>query len=245
MNRGILILLALFIAAASSAVSMVHAQADKTASVKFDVQILSVDLSTDVVEVNITVRINDLPLTANLTPSEPVRAIVSSDFDHVEISCNETNGDYEGASGNIDWTLGGEFGKGEYFPFDRYELNFTLANVLPVLPNMTEIEGDRTHSFAYFASSKRMLLARIFDTTQVQERMYVEMSVNGRTAVVILDRKFLPGPIAAPVIFWQLMLPTIACYWLRAPHSPDQELSELFCEASLCCEFVEELLRVL
>jgi hypothetical protein len=193
-------MLALFIATTSSALSMAHAQADKTASVKFDVQILSVDLSTDVAEVNVTVTINDLPLIANLTPSEPVRAIVSSDFDHVEISCNETNGEYKGFSGSINWTLGGELGKGEYFPFERYELNFTLANILPVLPNMTEIECDRTQSFAYFAGSKRMLLARVFNATQVQERMYVEMSFNDRTMVAILDRKFLPGPIDAPIM---------------------------------------------
>jgi hypothetical protein len=195
---------------------MAHAQTDKIASVKFDIQILSVDLFTDVAEVNITVTIKDLPLIANLTPGEPVRAIVSSDFDHKEISCNETNGEYEGSSGSIDWTLGGKLGKGEYFPFERYELNFTLANVVPTLPNMTEIKGDNYNSFAYFAGSQRALLGRIFEANQVQEWMYVGTSFNNRTMVAFLGRKLLPGPIAAPVFFWQLMLPTIACYWLLA-----------------------------
>ena len=81
---------------------------------------------------------------------------------------------------------------------------------------MTEIEGTNYNSFAYFAGSKRALLGRIFEANQVQERMYVGTSFNNRTMVAFLSRKLLPGPIAAPVFFWQLMLPTIACYWLLA-----------------------------
>lgn len=189
--------------------SAVGGQTNET-SVKFYLQIYEVSLATDTAQVNLTVTLINLN-TTGLALTEPVRAVITDDIDNMEITCNRNyEGYFIGSSGLITWSLGGEMGKGEYFPFENYELKFKLANVLPLLPNMSTVKALSSDSFAYIVGSKKVILAQSFKTENTNAGLLVENYIpqDSLNFTAILSRK------VSDSLIWLLVAPTIASYCL-------------------------------
>jgi|YelNatPaOPRAMG01_1025707.scaffolds.fasta_scaffold42078_3 hypothetical protein len=109
----------------NSCVALAYQEEERIAKATFDIQVFDVDLSTDTAEVNISIKFTNL-FIEYLQPRENITAIISSKVNLVEIKCNRTAeaGVFVGCSGIVHWYLEGELGKGEYFPFEIYELVF-------------------------------------------------------------------------------------------------------------------------
>lgn len=210
-----LVIFALFIVAVASGVGTTRGQSGPPKLV-LRIEVLSVDLATDTaqVDVNITIDGPFLRQIANFTSEQPLTAVVESDFDSLEIPLNDNISYYGGSSENVSWTLGGELGKGEYFPFEKYELTFRVDTIRPVCPNMTELKMGPDDADAYFAGPNKMLLARIFQATPSQDRASLSTYSVNTTTTVDLSRKL--SALGYPIFFWQLILPTMAGYWLLA-----------------------------
>jgi len=208
-------LLAMAILAFSLSVALVDGQTDEPAEMRFDIQVYDVDLSTLTAQINITIMFTNLSIV-DLQLGENITAIIVSEVDNVKIKCNQANedGTFVGSSGMISWTLGGELGKGEYFPFEEYELVFRLANILPGPFDMTKVEYNMLYSFVYFEGPKKTLLVQIFQVTS-NHRKLLDTALSGNlTAISYLSRKLGGAPFHLPSLFWPLIAPTLACLYL-------------------------------
>ncbi|MCJ7770843.1 hypothetical protein MUP37_04610 [Candidatus Bathyarchaeota archaeon] len=188
----------------------VYGQLENTTEVKYDVRIDDIDLATDTAQVNITVTISNLN-TTGIPPTEPIRAIISGEIDNVQINCTRNiDGDFVGSSGMMPWSLGGELGKGQCFPFEKYELTFQLVNILPLSPNMSMIKARDLDSFAYFEGPKKVVLSHTFTSspTNVGPRVDMFFQKDSLRAVVFLSRSENES------ILWLLIAPTIACSYV-------------------------------
>jgi hypothetical protein len=138
-------------------------------------------------------------------------AILIGGGDVVHISCSQGPfGYFIGTSGLRNWTLGGPLGKGEYFPFEEYQLIFQLANVLPGPLNMSELQINEQYTFAYFEGPKKLQLNETYVTSG--EYLLNTYSEENLKEIVLLQRKL--GAFAIPTLFWLLILPTLACYFV-------------------------------
>ncbi len=182
-------------------------QVEKTTEVRFFVEIYDVSLTTDIAQINVTITLSNLNVSG-LIASEPVRAVISGDIDTLEILCNRKEGDFVGSSGLVSWSLGGEMGKGEYFPFERYEVRLRLANVLPLSPNMSTIKIRNLDSFAYVVGPRKVVLSHIFKTEITNVGLLVEdyKPQNTLNFTAYLSRRVSDN------LLWLLVAPTIACY---------------------------------
>jgi hypothetical protein len=199
----------------NSCAALAYQEEDRIAKATFDIQVFDVDLSTDTAKVNISIKFTNL-FIEYLQPRENITAIISSEVNLVEIKCNRTAeaGVFVGCSGIINWYLEGELGKGEYFPFETYELVFRLANILPGPFNMSKIELDTSCSFISFEGAKKFLLARIFEADE-NDRILIKKSPRDKlTDVAYLSRK--TGPFNLPILFWPTILPTLTCFYVLA-----------------------------
>jgi hypothetical protein len=197
----------------NSCVALAYQEEERIAKATFDIQVFDVDLSTDTAEVNISIKFTNL-FIEYLQPRENITAIISSKVNLVEIKCNRTAeaGVFVGCSGIVHWYLEGELGKGEYFPFEIYELVFRLANILPGPFNMSRIELDTSYSFISFEGAKKFLLARIFGADE-NGRISLKMSFRDKlTAIAYLSRK--TGSFDLPILFWPTILPTLTCFYV-------------------------------
>lgn len=206
------IILMIFLGTASSVV-LAYERTDEVAKVIFDVCVYDVDLSTDTAKVNIGIKFSNL-FIEYLHPRENITAIIASEVNVVEIKCNRTveEGVFVGCSGVILWNLEGALGKGEYFPFETYELVFRLANIIPGKFNMSKIELDTSYSFVSFEGAKKLLLAKIFEADE-NDRILLKMGFRDKlTIVAFLSRKI--GPFNLPTLFWPTVLPILACFYV-------------------------------
>ena len=205
---NVMIILTLSVLVPSCLAVMADSQTSKTPKVEFDILVHDVNLSDGTAEVNITLTFSDL-FIPGLNLGEPVSAIIVGQGDSKRISCESVdNGRFTGSSGMIKWTLGGELGRGEYAPFEEYELTFELADVLPGPFNMSNIEVDALKSSAFLEGPKKLFLERIYST--FDNKFSFSMSFpNNLRAVISVKRKL--GAFGLPVLFWQLILPTLAC----------------------------------
>jgi hypothetical protein len=139
----------------------VHCQTGSGAKVRVNIQLYDVNLSTDMAQLNITLTFFDL----NASESRFVDAIVSGEYEYARVHCNMTSDGYAGSSGIVEWVLAGELGKGEYAPFEVYELNFTLTHLESekTTLNTSAIKIDRSNPFCQFEGSNRIVLSRIFE----------------------------------------------------------------------------------
>lgn len=187
---------------------------NENTGVKFDVHVFDVDLSRDVAEVNITITISNLSFTP-LQPDENVTAIISNDIESVQINCKkDAELSYSGCSGAITWTLTGNIGKGEYFPFEQYELVFRLANILFATRdpyNMSDVKMDSQNSFGRFDGPRKTFLARIFKADNTTYLLPSNPMEDLKFAIY-LSRN--PGPFSLPTFFWMLIIPILVCYFL-------------------------------
>jgi hypothetical protein len=203
--------LVIFLLAMFFSIGLVNGQQDETTKVKFYIQIYDIDLTTDTAQVNVTITFSNLN-TTGLMPTEPIWAVISDGIDTVQVNCTgDIYGDYAGSSGIMSWDLGGELGKGQYFPFEKYELGFQLANVLPLLPNMSQIKTGED-SYAYFEGAKKVILSETFRSTPTNVGPMIELSFtqNSLNATVYLSRNENNS------ILWLLIAPTIACSFVLA-----------------------------
>jgi len=199
----------------TSNIVLAYEHEDALAKAAFDIQVHDIDLSTDVAMVNISIKFTNL-FIEYLQPRENITAIIVSEINCVEIKCNRTSADgvFVGSSGITSWVLEGKLGKGEYFPFETYELVFRLANILPGEFNMTKIELDSSYSFISFEGTKKFLLARIFEVDE-DGRILLKIALPDKlTVVALLSRKI--GPLRLPSLFWSTTAPTLACFYLLA-----------------------------
>lgn len=217
--KGRLILAIMFAIATIAvffSINKVNGQPDDTSKVKLGIQVYDVELSSGIAQVNITITFSNLFIEDSY-PNESVTAVIMGEADSIRIPCNSTvRGVFSGSSGIISWTLGGELGKGEYTPFEIYELKFNLSNVLSTrvgFLNLSKIDIDRDYNLTYLEGPRRIFLARVFEIAD--NRFGLKMSFPDHlTAITYLKRKLGPWPFFMPILFWLLIVPTIVCYFL-------------------------------
>ena len=191
--------------------NIAHGQAGSEVMVEVDIEIFEVDLSTDIARLNLTLSFINL----NASESRFVDAIVSGEYEYAYVHCNSTNDDYVGSSGIVEWVLAGEVGKGEYAPFETYELRFTLTHLSSEKTelNPSVVKIDRLNSFCNFEGSKRIVLSQIFEEPSSQSPFWFFFP-GDQEQVVYLRREV--GAFGMPTLFWPLIAPTMICYFLLA-----------------------------
>ena len=190
---------------------LVYSQTNTLNAIQLDVQVYDVDLSTDVAKINLSITYNPI----NLSLSQAINQInIVGEQQSTSIYSDGSNG-FHGSSGMVDWKLSGDLGRGEYVPFEVYELRFQLTQVLGLNRelNISDFGIDRYETFARFDGSKEKLLSQVFNAPANQAPFWIR-TFQEQEAVFYLTRK--NDPSGLPVLFWLLILPTLACLLVLA-----------------------------
>jgi hypothetical protein len=152
----IVIVLLLSIAASLASIGRANCSLNEKI-VKLDVQVYDMDLSTDIAKINVTLTYEN-----SVIPSDNITV----DLDDCHFLLLKNNkGEFIGSSGIYEKPLGGIIGRGQYAPFEDYQLILELSNMSQSSANIDghDFTIDRTICTATFEGSKRLVLESIFE----------------------------------------------------------------------------------
>jgi hypothetical protein len=211
----VVLLILLVLAVSSFAVEMSPVQGQQVSTpnaLQLSVQIYDVDLSTDIARINISASFNTLSRSVN--SSEIYGIIISGVNQYVLMTYNYSNYPHA-TTGIIDWALSGDLGKGEYAPFEVYELRFELTHVLGVRDelNVSDFSIDRQLTFARFTGSKEKALNQTFNYPEGKAPYWIRTFTDQEEVFYLTRKADLSG---VPFLFWLLIMPTLACLLVLA-----------------------------
>lgn len=122
---------------------------------------------------------------------------------------NRTSEMFVGSSGNIELSLGGLIGRGEYTPFEDYQLILDLANLSNSTNSTIDYTIDRTASVSHFEGPKRFILSQAFKIPTINPLDFTNH-------IITFDVVRQTDSLGVPILFWPLIMPTIACYFVLA-----------------------------